>query len=123
MPIYTERPGGGDDQFPVFRARSADEARTVRVALEKAGVPVELPDQAIDAWFAATPGSVLPVKVALKDSARAIKAISEAIPREEPSSPILEAHDRNKAAEEVLAVANLPLPKAADPTVLPATAV
>jgi hypothetical protein len=104
MAIHTDRPGGGDDTMVVHRAKSADEARKVRVALEGAGIPVELPDQAIDAWFAAKTEE-LHVKVALKYWAKAAKAIETVIPRDEPPAAIHEtanADERQKAAESVL---------------------
>ncbi len=101
MAIHTDRPGGGDDGMVVHRARSADEARKVRVALEGAGIPVDLPDQAIDAWFSAKTEE-LHVKVAIKHWAKAVKAIEVVIPREEPEEKIHEAEDRQAAAAAVL---------------------
>ncbi|HZV02402.1 MAG TPA: hypothetical protein VFF73_37195 [Planctomycetota bacterium] len=101
MAIHTDRPGGGDDAMVVHRARNADEARRVRAALEGAGIPVDLPDQAIDAWFSVKTEE-LHVKVALKHWAKAVKAIESAIPREEAPSPILEADDRQAAAAATL---------------------
>lgn len=101
MAIHTNRPGGGEDAMVVHRARSADEARKVRVALEGAGIPVDLPDQAIDAWFSAKTEE-LHVKVALKHWAKATKAIEAAIPKEAEPTPIAEAEDRRAAADAAL---------------------
>jgi hypothetical protein len=102
MAIHTDRPGGGDDAMVVHRARNADEARKVRVALEGAGVPVDLPDQAIDAWFSVKTEE-LHVKVPLKHWAKAVKAIESAIPRaEEPEEKIHDAEDRQEAAAALL---------------------
>jgi hypothetical protein len=102
----------------VHRAKSADEARKVRVALEGAGIPVDLPDQAIDAWFSAKTEE-LHVKVALKDWAKATKAIEAAIPREAEPTPIAEAEDRQAAADAALVKDVAPAPvvdKSKDPS-------
>ncbi|MEZ0229770.1 MAG: hypothetical protein ACAI25_14175 [Planctomycetota bacterium] len=116
MAIHTDRPGGGEDVMVVHRAKSADEARKVRAALEGAGVPVELPDQAIDAWFAAKTEE-LHVKVALKHWAKATKAIESAIPREPEPTPIAEAEDRRAAADAALkdVAHEAPVDKSKDP--------
>jgi hypothetical protein len=114
--IHTNRPGGGEDKMVVHRAKSADEARKVRAALEGAGVPVDLPDQAIEAWFSAKTEE-LHVKVALKDWAKATKAIEAAIPREAEPTPIAEADDRRAAADAALqkVEAAAPVDKSKDP--------
>ncbi len=115
MAIHTDRPGGGEDAMVVHRAKSADEARKVRGALEGAGIPVDLPDQAIDAWFAAKTEE-LHVKVALKHWAKATKAIEAVIPREVEPTPIAEAEDRRAAADAVLQEApEAPVDKSKDP--------
>ena len=117
MAIHTDRPGGGDDAMVVHRAKSADEAKKVRVALEGAGIPVDLPDQAIDAWFSAKTEE-LQVKVALKHWAKATKAIESVLPREEPEeAPIHEAEDRRAAADAKLTevAAAAPVDKTKDP--------
>jgi hypothetical protein len=101
MGIHTDRPGGGDDAMVVHRAKTADEARKVREALAAEGIPIDLPDQAIDAWFTAKTEE-LHVKVALKHWAKATKAIEKAIPREEPAPVIHQAEDRKAAADAVL---------------------
>jgi hypothetical protein len=89
----------------VHRARNADEARKVRVALEGAQIPVDLPDQAIDAWFAAKTEE-LHIKVALKHWKAATKAIDAAFPPEqEPEPKIHEAEDRRAAADAQLTAA------------------
>jgi hypothetical protein len=123
LAIQTERPGGGDDRIPVFRARSADEARKARAALEAAAIPVDLPDQAIDAIYGANPTAELAVKVALKHSAKAIQAIAVAIPPPpEPASEIAAADDRSAAAAATLAPVEAPK-EAAKTDQLPASAV
>lgn len=121
MAIHTDRPGGGDDAMVVHRAKSADEARKVRAALEGVGVPVDLPDQAIDAWFAAKTEE-LQVKVAIKHWSKAVRAIENVIPREEPEEPkIHEAENRQEAAAAKLQAA--PEPAAADTDKVPASAI
>ncbi|MBI3722349.1 DUF4190 domain-containing protein [bacterium] len=108
MAIHTDRPGGGDDKVAIHRATSADEARRARAALEEAGVACDLPDQAIDAIFSVDPKAELPVKVALKDASKAIKAISAALPRKEEPTPIADAADPRAAASETLAPVDPP---------------
>jgi hypothetical protein len=120
MAIHTDRPGGGDDGMVVHRAKNADEARRVRVALEGAGIPVDLPDQAIDAWFSAKTEE-LHIKVAIKHWSKAVKAIEAVIPREEPDEKIHEAEDRQAAAAAVLQKVE-EAPKA-DTSLTPASAV
>jgi hypothetical protein len=122
MGIHTNRPGGGEDGITIYRADSAENAKKARVALEGAGIPVDMPDQAIDVWFATKPGEIFPVKVAIKDSGKALKAISAAIPREEPATPISQAANPNKAAEEVLVKIEAPAAPS-DPDVMPPGAV
>jgi hypothetical protein len=106
--IQTERPGGGDDRIAIYRCHSADEARKARAALEAANVPVDLPDQAIDAIYSTNPSAELAVKVALKHSAKAIQVISTALPPPEPASAIAVAEDRLAAAEQTLAPVEAP---------------
>src|SRR4051812_12725615 len=108
MGIHTNRPGGGEDGITIYRAFTAETAKKARVALEGVGIAVDMPDQAIDAWFATKPGEIFPVKVAIKDSGKALKAISAAIPRDEPVTPISEAANPNKAADEALAKIEAP---------------
>lgn len=111
MAIQTERPGGGDDRIAIYRAKSADEARKARAALEAASIPVDLPDQAIDAIFSTNPTAELPIKVALKHSGKAIQAISVALPPPAPMETDLgETDDKQAAAEKVLAAVEAPKP-------------
>lgn len=100
MAIKVDRPGGGaGDDAVVFVARSLDEARRVRAALDEAGVPVDLPDPALELMFQAE-GARVPVRVASRYVGKALITVGRLFPpddddddddRDEPPPPVAAA--------------------------------
>lgn len=85
MAIKVDRPAGGaGDDVVVFVARSLDDARAARDALVAAGIPCDMPDEALEALFSAGAASV-PVRVASRHVVEALDVIDERFPpRDEP---------------------------------------
>lgn len=100
MALRVDRPAGGTgDDVVVFVARSPADARKARDGLVAAGVPLELPDAAIDGLFA-TGAASLPIKVAARHVVKGLEVVDELFPREElvlPPTPAKRDADDGEA--------------------------
>ena len=85
MALKQDRPTDeGLDGVVVYMAKSEAEVDRVRAAFAEAEIPVELPEAAVAALFAAG-RDALPVRVRARDFSRALDVVDRVFPRGEPA--------------------------------------